>query len=175
MLISPSVTPWRARIGNGIVAAAHNPGVRKITYDRYKLHLVDIEQFWLDLIDANENQEQAAVWKSLYKFRTAYGVRNITAVSLHGLLEDFKQFGSSNFHAYQKFNSVNLDPQAPSYSPCDCACKVEHLCAIEYIDFDEYTECMDTSDCGDTSGTTSVIVSMANMFFLTLLTFELLM
>ena len=51
MLIAPAVTSWT----DGEERPT-NPAVRRVTYDRYQLHLVEVEQYWLDLNAAIVNK-----------------------------------------------------------------------------------------------------------------------
>ncbi len=143
MLIAPSVTPWRARIGGGRVAEARNPGVRKIHYHTTNFRLTEVEQFYLNLDEAN--QQEDANWRRLYSFRSLYGVENVSAQELHDLAEDFKEYASEKFHDYYKMNSVAA--REPSNVPCSCRCKFEHICAIQNVEYEDFDECMETFTC----------------------------
>lgn len=48
MFIAPSISPWRARLGD-TKGVAHNPGLRKYTYLKSDYKLKDIEQYYLRL------------------------------------------------------------------------------------------------------------------------------
>ena len=67
MLLSPSLTPWMARLPDGTTGRAHNPGIRKITFDDDSYELTDLIQYYLDLPGANDQDE--ANWSQLYRFR----------------------------------------------------------------------------------------------------------
>ena len=49
MYISPSVTPWKLRVGDWI-GPPHNPALRRYIFDRSTYELVDIQQYYLDLV-----------------------------------------------------------------------------------------------------------------------------
>ena len=76
--ISPSVTPWRARVGGEYAdGPARNPAIRKIYFnpDDYTLH--DIEQFYLDLTEANSESAEDPEWEKLYTFTELYGLDSV--------------------------------------------------------------------------------------------------
>lgn len=130
--ISPSITPWR--YGDG---PAHNPALRKVVYSKTSFEVLEIQQYYLDLKEANENQN--AVWKHAYKFTTLYNLADMSPASLHGLLERMKRTQSMEFDRYYDMNTVNTDHY--SIKKCDCTCKAKHLCSIEYINYADFDQC----------------------------------
>jgi hypothetical protein len=148
MFTAPSVTPWRARESDNVLGNAHNPGIRKVLFDEYDGHLVDIEQYYLDLPTANQKKD--AQWLRLYTFRALYvGVSNITAPSLHQLVENFKVYANTDFHNYFDFYSVNA--RHTSNGPCDCVCKFTHICTMQGVKYSDFASCLDHVACAASS------------------------
>ena len=93
MLLAPSITPWRARIGRQLRTSAHNPAVRLYQYDPHSFAMLDVMQYYIDLntVTTKEN----AKWKLEYKMTDTYQMPNITARSLQNLVDSFKVFITS--------------------------------------------------------------------------------
>ena len=138
MLLAPSVTPWRARIPGNRLTAARNPGIRRVMMTRDYTRLLDVEQYYLPLTEANK--QGVAEWKLEYSFRRNYKLKDASTASLQTLLDELKQSSSKYFRQYYTFNSVNA--QTKSNVPCDWACENLHLCAIEHVEYDDCKTCI---------------------------------
>ncbi len=160
VLIAPSLTPWRARLPGGRRGKARNPGVRKIYYGTTNFRLTDVEQFYLNLNEAND-QENAS-WRRLYSFRSLYGLEDVSTQELHDLAEDFKEHASEKFHDYYKMSSVAA--REPSNGPCSCRCKFEHICSIQNVDYKDHGGCMESYTCSGTHCELGFLVLMLAVF-----------
>ena len=148
MLVAPSVTPWRARIPGNRLTPARNPGIRRVMMTSDYTRLLDVEQYYLPLAEANARGVDE--WKLEYSFTKNYGLKDTTTASLQTLLDDFKGTRSTNFDQYYTFNSVNA--QTKSNVPCSCECRKLQLCAIEYIDYGDCETCNErTAKCSAAS------------------------
>ena len=151
MLVTPSVTPWRARVGPSYVANAHNPAIRKIMFDEDTYELTDVVQYYLDLPQADDVD---AEWQELYKYSELYGVSKVDAQSLHNLVvEHFKENNSSKFYNYNVMNTVNAIHA--SNKGCDCECQHEHVCAIVNVHYEKFDRCLEDKEEQCASGGSS--------------------
>ena len=102
--------------------------------------IIDYEQFWLDLNEANENGN--AIWKSEYVFKDYFGVTNLTHEAFEEIFHKMS-LDSAYFEIYHQINSV----QKPDIS-CDKECKAYHLCAISQQEYFEFDKCIiERSSC----------------------------
>ena len=99
------------------------------------LQILDYEQFWLDLNEANLNG--IGNWKSEYVFKEYFGVGNLT---LSAFQEIFRKMSddSNYFDKYHQINSV----QKPDID-CDENCQTYHLCAISQQKYAFFDECIE--------------------------------
>lgn len=141
MFTAPSVTPWKGRYDG---ATPRNPAIRKYFFDQSNLkRLLDYEQFFLDLVKANENADDAR-WAQLYTFNQAYGSMNLDPEQVNAAKETLRNFASDNFHNYYDYSTVGWkDP----YIPCGCLCKEQHICAIENVDVHDMNACLESAPC----------------------------
>ena len=63
----PSVTPWRARVTPTIIKQARNPALRAVEYDKDSLEILNIKQYYVDLMEANKKAK--ATWKLEYNIK----------------------------------------------------------------------------------------------------------
>ena len=173
MLLAPSLTPWRARITGNRLTAARNPGIRLVKMTSDYTRLLDVEQYYLPLTEANK--QKVDEWKLEYSFQKTYNMEDATTESLHGLLDEFKAQRSEQFEQYHMFNTVNA--QTKSNVPCDCVCRNQHLCAIEHLEYEGYSACTTKSMCSGsstlviTSGLLHAVGLLSSVLYLTLFTF----
>lgn len=153
MLVAPSVTPWRARVGATYISIAHNPAIRRIMFDDVTYELTDVEQYYLDLPKANTEQDPE--WEKLYSFQQMYGLERVNGRTLHKLVtEDFLEINSSKFFQYYQANAVNAHHE--SNKPCDEQCQRQHVCAITKVGYQQFDSCLrDVSTTRQPSTTTS--------------------
>jgi len=152
ILIAPAVTPWRARLSTGGRGPAHNPGIRRLYYNTsYPYTVVDIEQYYLPLTEANRiitdpgSTTEAQAWKLLYRYRNSYNIPDVSGNSLYRALSAFKTRDSAQFQSYYTYNSVASTHH--SNVPCDCVCKYSHLCPIEHVDYGASDTCSVQAPC----------------------------
>ncbi|KAI0216605.1 Acid sphingomyelinase-like phosphodiesterase 3a [Lamellibrachia satsuma] len=116
VLVAPPVAPLHTR----------NPGVRRVMMTKDYTRLLDVEQYYLPLTEANKRG--LAEWKLEYSFRQNYELKDASTASLQALLDEFKQPSSKHFEQYHKFNSVNAQTKSnmpcdsPNHSSASCAC-----------------------------------------------------
>ena len=133
VLMAPAVTPWRSTIpGMG----ANNPGLRYYTYDRHTGTILDYHQYFLNLSQANA--EGAEDWVLEYQATEVYNITDVSATSMHALVNSFLRKDDELFKKYFLFNTVGYD----TVSDCGSECKQMHICAIMFVDYDQYQKCM---------------------------------
>ncbi len=123
MLVGPSVTPIHSR----------NPGFRIVDFDRDTWDLLDVHEYFLDLLTANRKGE--AEWALGYSFQEAYGLGPTTA-GLNALLQKMKR-NQSLFQEYYERKSGGS-----AATPCDASCKTLELCMIEFLDRQKFLQCI---------------------------------
>ena len=104
--------------------------------------LLYYEQYYFSIPEARTRGNPE--WKMLYDTKAVYGIQNLTARSLNGLVNSFEGYASDTFHRYHEFNSVNASGQS-SNPPCSANCKASHICAIKNVDYSDYNECYKTA------------------------------
>ena len=152
MLLAPSVTPWRARIPGNRLSAARNPGIRLVKMTPDYTRLLDVEQYYLSLTEANE--QRVDEWKLEYSFQKTYNMTDATTASLQGLLDEFKDPSNEQFEQYHVFNTVKA--QAKSNVPCDSACRNRHICTIECVEYEDLESCIKNRAISSGSGNLAI-------------------
>ncbi|NXG55566.1 ASM3B phosphodiesterase, partial [Hemiprocne comata] len=147
MFLAPGVTPWKTTLP-GVNNGANNPGIRVIDYDPDTLQVLDMVTYYLNLTRANM---VASTWEEEYRLTEAFQVPDGSVHSMQMVLEGISK-DPRVLQRYYEFNSVKYD-----LSPCEEACRVDHVCAIREVDFAKYKEC--------TSSTGSAIASVWLLFF----------
>lgn len=132
--LSPSVTPFTSNLSWG----ANNPSIRLYTYDRDSKKILDYQQYYLDLPEAN--LKKIAIWKLEYTFTKEYGVVDASAISLHRVAHSFQADSSISFKKYIKNFDVSYTPTIR----CDKQCKKSHICSITQIDYDKHSRCLNS-------------------------------
>ena len=135
ILIGTSITPWSNQMENFIGGRANNPSIRLIKYDRNTGATLDIEQYYLNLTEANLNGN--AVWALEYKGTTYYGEPNMNTSSLHKIANRFLT-SNDTFNKYYTANGVSYNTS----DICDRECKYVLYCSATSIDYDDYESCM---------------------------------
>jgi sphingomyelin phosphodiesterase acid-like 3 len=151
---SPSVTPWRDNYYDGKFGYAHNPAIRKVTFDRGSSALMDYMQYSLDLEAANK-EGGADDWARLYSFTEVYGVEDMSPQSVQKV---YKNLGSSSssFQKYYDFNTVNVKQGKPA---CDCKCKSQYLCSIGKVDAQDFADCIKEEEYCPETGSGNMLSS----------------
>ncbi|NWU64651.1 ASM3B phosphodiesterase, partial [Pterocles burchelli] len=138
MFLAPGVTPWKTTLA-GVDNGANNPGIRAIDYDPDTLRVRDVVTYYLNLTRANAGAEGFPAWEEEYRLTEAFQVPDGSVSSMQTVLERISQ-DPHYLQRYHEFNSVKYD-----LSPCQGACRVDHLCAIREVDFTRYNECVKAS------------------------------
>ncbi|KAM6371216.1 acid sphingomyelinase-like phosphodiesterase 3b isoform 2-T2 [Pluvialis apricaria] len=142
MFLAPGVTPWKTTLP-GVNNGANNPGIRVIEYDPGTLQVLDMVTYYLNLTRANMMattwEEGFPTWEEEYRLTEAFQVPNGSAHSMQTVLERISK-DPHYLQQYYEFNSVRYD-----LTPCEEACRVDHVCAIREVDFTKYNECVKTS------------------------------
>ncbi|KFW97060.1 Acid sphingomyelinase-like phosphodiesterase 3b, partial [Phalacrocorax carbo] len=141
MFVAPGVTPWKTTLP-GVNNGANNPGIRVIDYDVDTLEVLDMVTYYLNLTRANmvasTQEEELPTWEEEYRLTEAFQVPDGSARSMQTVLERISE-DPRYLQQYYEFNSVRYD-----LSPCEEACRVDHVCAIREVDFTKYNECVKT-------------------------------
>ncbi|KAK3590104.1 hypothetical protein CHS0354_041150 [Potamilus streckersoni] len=128
VFIAPSVTPWRYK-------PEHNPAIRLVNYDRQTGIHQDINQYYLNLPEANA--QKIATWKLEYTAKQHYGVMDLTPSSLLTLMNKMKDYTSDEFQNYFRWTTVN----ASSTETCNTDCHVSIICGFSNFDITSYNNC----------------------------------
>jgi len=132
-ILAPAVTPWNSTLAPE--TGANNPAIRLFKYNIKTGEILDYEQFWLDLNEANQNG--TANWKSEYVFKEYFGVKNLT----HQAFEEIFQKMSEDSEYFDKYHQIN-SVQKPDID-CDENCRGYHLCAISQQDYQYFDQCVE--------------------------------
>ncbi|CAK1546239.1 unnamed protein product [Leptosia nina] len=136
-LLAPSVSPHRELGGSS------NPGLRLYKFDTDTGKVLDYTQIYLDLATANR-ADTGAEWIAEYNLTQYYGLRDVSAESLHNLAEKLRitsQQESSYFNKYIRAYSVKYDIA----HNCDGACAHQHFCAITCLEHVAYRQCVEAA------------------------------
>ncbi|XP_049675754.1 acid sphingomyelinase-like phosphodiesterase 3b isoform X2 [Accipiter gentilis] len=148
MFLAPGVTPWKTTLP-GVNNGANNPGIR------------DMVTYYLNLTRANMMastwEEEFPTWEEEYRLTEAFQVPDGSLRSMQTVLERISK-DPHYLQQYYEFNSVRYD-----LTPCEEACRVDHVCAIREVDFTKYNECVKTSSSA------SAVISVRLLFFCLLL------
>ncbi|KFR02456.1 Acid sphingomyelinase-like phosphodiesterase 3b, partial [Opisthocomus hoazin] len=160
MFLAPGVTPWKTTLP-GVVNGANNPGIRVIEYDPDTLRVLDMVTYYLNLTRANmvasAGTEEVPAWEEEYRLTDAFQVPDGSAPSMQVVLERIST-EPRYLQRYYEFNSVSYD-----LTPCEEACRVDHVCAIREVDFTKYNRCVKARSPA------SAISSVCFLFFCLLL------
>ncbi|XP_006631446.3 acid sphingomyelinase-like phosphodiesterase 3b [Lepisosteus oculatus] len=132
MFLAPGITPWKTTLP-GVKNGANNPGIRVFEYDPSTLLVQDMVTYYLDLTRANL---AGARWEKEYRLSEAFRSPSASPAAMHGVLRRLAREPCA-LQRYHELNSVGYDP-----SPCDAACRADHVCAIREVDFLGYERCL---------------------------------
>ena len=115
--------------------------------------ILDYEQFWLNLTEANLNKK--AEWKREYVFSELYETKTFDPETFANIFENLKT-SESWFNKYFQANSVKKVDYA-----CDSIenCKSFHLCAISEQDYTKFEHCIEDSISSTTAATSTMTSS----------------
>jgi hypothetical protein len=159
-LIAPSVTPWETTLPGVMGGAGNNPSVRLVKYDRATGQVLDIDQFYLDLVAANTHGRSN--WTLAYRFTSYFGVPDVGTGSLAALAKSFWT-DDAKFGKYYAINDVYYEDSNPWTS----AERVVHCCAIQYVDYALYESCKANNTQVTVNAVASVRVSATTMLLVT--------
>ncbi|XP_045494366.1 acid sphingomyelinase-like phosphodiesterase 3a [Colias croceus] len=135
--LAPSISPHREQGGST------NPGLRLYKFDTDSGKVLDYTQFYLDLVAANR-ADSGAEWVAEYNLTQYYGLRDVSAESLHGLAEKLRTntpHDATFFSRYLRAYNVKYE-----YADnCDGACAHQHYCAITCLEHVAYQQCVEAT------------------------------
>ncbi|XP_067678170.1 acid sphingomyelinase-like phosphodiesterase 3b [Haliotis asinina] len=134
MYLSPAVTPLKSPLPG---VGANNPSVRLYHYSRATSDIVDYQQYYLNLTQANEDQGRQGKWQLEYQATQAYNITDCSPRNFYYLSETFHD-ASILFKLYMDYNTVSYNNSAM----CGQACFTSQICAILYLDTDQYNNCL---------------------------------
>lgn len=120
--MAPSVTPWKD----------HNPGIRLLKYDRSTGRLLDYNQYYINLTDANTIRQSN--WKLEYQATSAYNITDLSPVSMNELLRKIANPSSPSFRTFLQYFTVSVDHP----KECDQLCHARLNCSFSYHDSQTY-------------------------------------
>ncbi|KAK3089276.1 hypothetical protein FSP39_002271 [Pinctada imbricata] len=133
LFLSPAVTPWKSTL-KGV--GSNNPSVRLYTYNQLTGHVINYQQFYLDLSETVKTGKDA--WKLEYEAVKDFQVSILDANSLQSLADSFKDKSFTNgFKKYLQYNSVSADKNPD----CNDTCRLIHYCAITQLETEDYIQC----------------------------------
>lgn len=144
VLIAPAVTPWETTLGGVIGGAANNPAIRLVKFDTDTGAILDIEQYYLNLTQANLDGETD--WILEYQGTIYYNQSDMTTYSLDNIARNLLT-DDELFNKYYAANGVNYDPN----ELCEEECRIVQYCAITEVDYNEYEECVVAQTAGSSS------------------------
>ena len=131
VFIAPSVTPWKYIP----TAPEHNPGIRLVKYDRHTGKHLEIRQYYLDIVAANQSGN--ATWRLEYNTSEVYGVTELSATSLSGLIDKMKNSNGDEFKSYWRHFTVS--PR--NLQPCDEICHATIICGYTNFKMPDLNNC----------------------------------
>ena len=117
-------------------------------------------QYYLDLKVANQQMEDNPTWSEEYSFRNAYHIPDLNPNSTHQILMKMKEMGDV-FQSYRAFFHVSEGIPASEYEPCECVCRMRHICAVGHVLEEPYKNCME--EAADTCSGTRLAISVVLM------------
>lgn len=132
MYLAPSVTPWKTTL-TGV--SANNPSIRLYEYDPKTGAIVNIQQYYTNLTEANLKGE--VKWELEYSATTVYNLENVNSSSIGRLVDRFSE-SNEDFDKYYDYNAVSYQGE----EPCDAECKATQICSIVCPSYDQYYACL---------------------------------
>ena len=136
IFLGPAVTPWETTLPDVMGGAGNNPSIRLVKYDRNTGTTLDIDQYYLNLSSANNDNHDE--WQLLYRATEYYGIPDLSPPSLGQLAEDLLT-DDELFSKYYLANGVAYDPDEEWTEDY----RTVHYCAITRLDYEEYSACTD--------------------------------
>jgi len=152
-LLAPGVSPMNSTLAPE--TGANNPGIRLFKYDKINGQIIDYDQFYLDLAQANSAGN--ASWGLEYSFLEYYSLTHISAAEISNLVLNIKD-DKEVFKKYYKANTVMFEEATEEN--CDATCMRYHFCALYQLDYQEFEDCVVPS-----SANHNTIFSVIFIFF----------
>lgn len=112
----------------------NNPSIRLLKYDRATGHILDIQQYYLNLDEANEKNDDD--WKLAYQATEYYNIPDFGTDALADLNERFLH-DDQLFDKYYKANGVFYDPSEQWTEEF----RRIHYCSIAEMNYDRWSNC----------------------------------
>ena len=154
--IAPAVAPWETTLAGVLGGRGNNPSIRLVEYDRTTGAVLDIEQYYLNLRQANEEDQDN--WEPAYKATEYYGLDDFSTKSLEYLTSELKD-NDALFDKYYKANGVFFDPD----ETWDEEMRSVHYCAISQPRYEDYHSCLAVSRAQVAKGSWLVYVAAVFM------------
>ncbi|XP_046565786.1 LOW QUALITY PROTEIN: acid sphingomyelinase-like phosphodiesterase 3b [Haliotis rubra] len=133
MYLSPALTPWKSPLPR----RANNPSVRLYHYSRSTSTIMDYQQYYLNLTQANKDHLSPGKWQLEYQATQAYNITDCSPRSFDNLANTF-QASNVLFKHYMDYNTVSYNNSAV----CGQTCYTSQICAILYLDLYKYNNCL---------------------------------
>jgi len=131
-LMAPAVTPW----DSSTPTDPRNPGLRLFQFEKDTGRILNYEQFFLNLTQANE--EGRADWQLEYDFLGYYGLDDMELDTVAGLVASMETGGL----ALEKFLQAGSGMANPYYQ-CGDTCQREHYCGMASARYPDYAACIE--------------------------------
>ena len=122
--VAPSVTPYQNL----------NPTIRRFVFNKTTFDLLDIHQYYTNL--QVDNEQKSVTWELEYSFVEEYGIPDMSAASIAGLVQRMHT-DRSLFDKFYKHYFNNFSP-TPA---CDKYCYARWLCVLGTAEFNRSLEC----------------------------------
>ncbi|CAI4223429.1 unnamed protein product [Auanema sp. JU1783] len=133
-LMAPAVTPWFSDLRG---AGANNPAFRIYRASDDYTKILDIETYYVNLTQLNNDQNGLVNFEFEYSFKAAYGLSSeINATTMDEVVQKMKT-DSETLQTYLKYNSVQWNVTTPTGDLLNA-----QLCALEFSDYPRYEQCM---------------------------------
>ncbi|GAB6032178.1 Acid sphingomyelinase-like phosphodiesterase 3b, variant 2 [Chamberlinius hualienensis] len=126
LFVAPAVSPRKSK---------SNPSVRLFSYNLTTGEILNYEQYYLNLTEANALE--TAEWELKYDFLSAFNLSNMSYESINQLTQNFAIENNTNFYKYLDFNSYYHHRNIR----CSPRCQRNHFCSITQVDYQLFAQC----------------------------------
>ncbi|XP_071089682.1 acid sphingomyelinase-like phosphodiesterase 3b [Haliotis cracherodii] len=163
MFMAPSITPWRYKIP-GKSGDSHNPAIRLVKYNRDSGMPLDIHQYYMDLTESNKNN--ASNWTIAYKTSEAFGLSDLSADSLNGVIKKMET-DKSLLDKYIMHNTVLANGET-TVNGCNQKCRAIFMCGFTHMDKPSFDSCVDSrvSAAAEICSSSIAFIALALLYIL---------